>query len=219
VCSLLALKCAAAAEVLIGEMKSRFPSHSILDALGVVYPQYWLQGDCEVSFMKHLNVLKDFYREPKWIGEGVEKRLIPPVLDRYRLESEQPLFKVAMMANSAAALELPPIGTGPGTEIVNPLTKIWRQLDANTSLAKVFPEYIKLAHIAMVHVLGSVEDECAFSSLNFLKDKQRNRLDSHLSLVMGMRAQNVYTLKKFPYDDCFKQWVHSAEQYRYGTVA
>jgi hypothetical protein len=210
---------AAAAEHLIAEMKSRFPSHSVLDALGVVYPQYWQQGDCEVSFRKHLNVLKDFYGEPKWIGEGAEKKLIPPVLDRYRLECEQPLFKVAMMANSAAPMELPPLSSGPGTVIVNPLTKIWRELDANTSLAKAFPEYIKLAHIAMVHVLGSVEDERAFSSLSFLKDKQRNRLDSHLSLVLGMRAQQVYTLKKIPYDDCFKQWVHSAEQYRYGTAA
>jgi hypothetical protein len=33
--------------------------------LGVVYPQYWHQGDCEISFMKHLSVLKDYYGEPR----------------------------------------------------------------------------------------------------------------------------------------------------------
>lgn len=86
-------------------------------------------------------------------------------------------------------------------------------------MAGNFQEYVKLAKIAMVQVLGSVEDERTFSSLSFLKDKLRNRLDnSHLALVVGMHAQDVYTLEDFPYDDCFKQWVHSAEWGRYGTT-
>jgi hypothetical protein len=29
----------------------------VLDTLGVVYPQYWHQGDCEQSFRKLLTVL------------------------------------------------------------------------------------------------------------------------------------------------------------------
>jgi len=29
-----------------------------MDALGVVYPQYWLQIGCEVMFRKHLDVIK-----------------------------------------------------------------------------------------------------------------------------------------------------------------
>jgi hypothetical protein len=88
-----------------------------MDALDVVYLQYMQQGACEVSFLKHLNVLKDFYGEPEWIGEGAEKKLIPSHLDKYRLESEQPLFKVGMMANSAAA-----INSGLGTVIT---TRKW----------------------------------------------------------------------------------------------
>jgi hypothetical protein len=60
----------------------------MLDAMGVVYPQYWCQGDCEQSFRKHLTVLKDYYGEPWWVGTDENKRLIPPVLDRYKLESE-----------------------------------------------------------------------------------------------------------------------------------
>jgi hypothetical protein len=162
-----------------------------------------------------LNILKHFYSEPKWIGKGDEKKLIAPILDRYHLESKQPLFKMAMMANSAAAMELPALGVDP-TQIVNPLTKIWQELNANSSRSKAFPEYIKLVHIVMVHVLGSMEDERVFSSLIFLKDKLRNRLDNHLGLVTGTHAQSVYTLKSFPYDDCFKQWVFSAEHYHYG---
>jgi hypothetical protein len=199
---------AAAAQKLLDELKARFPSVVVLDALGVVYPQYWKQDDCDTSFCKHLNVLKEFYREPKWVGKEGEKRLIPAVLDKYKLESEQPLFKMAMVSNSAWAMEKPPPGFNPHIPILNPLTKLWKQLDANS-----FPEYIKLAEIAMVHVLGSVEDERAFSSLTFLKDKLRNRLDGdHLGIVVGMHGQSVYTLETFPYDDCFKQWVHSAER-------
>jgi len=115
-----------------------------------------------------------------------------------------------MMANAHAAMELPPLNVPPHM-LVNPLTKLWRTLDANTSLGKNFGEYIKVAQIAMVHVFGSVEDERTFSTLTFLKDRLRNKLDHHLALVVGMHTQSVYSLQTFPYDDCFNQWVLSAE--------
>jgi hypothetical protein len=117
-----------------------------------------------------------------------------------------------MKSNAMHAME-PPFDT-------NPLMKLWRTLDANRALVAQFPEYLKLAQIGMVHVLGSVEDECVFSSLTFLKDKLRNRLSAdHLGIVIGMHAQNVYTLENFPYDTCFQSWVLSAEHYRYGLTA
>jgi hypothetical protein len=103
---------------------------------------------------------------------------------------------------------------------VNPVSRLWRMLDANIALAGQFPEYIKLAQIALVHVLGSVEDERCLSSLTFLKDKIRNRLASdHLSVVMGMHGQQVFTLENFPYDDCFQTWVQSAIPLRSRCVA
>jgi hypothetical protein len=209
---------AEAAQKLIDESKARFPSVAVMDALGVVYPQYWLQGDAEVSFRKHLTVLQDFYCEPKYVGTGSAMQLVPPILDRFKLEVEQPLFKVAMLNNAKATMELLPLGSPP-SPMVNPLTKIWRLFDANSTLSKCFPEYFKLAEIAVVHVLGSVEDERTFSSLSFLKDKIRNRLDTNLQLVVGMHGQQIYNLQTFPYDDCFKQWVLSVECYRYGTSA
>lgn len=117
-----------------------------------------------------------------------------------------------MVSNSMAMLE-PPFH-------MNPLTRLWRTLDANIALARQFPKYIKLAQLAIIHVLGSVEDERCFSSLTFLKDKLRNRLASnHHSLVMEMYAQDVFTLQNFLYDPCFQSWVHSAERYYYGILA
>jgi len=55
----------------------------------------------------------------------------------------------------------------------------------------------------MIHVLGSVEDERCFSALNFFKDKVKNRLDANLAVVVGMKAQQVYTLSTFSYEECF----------------
>jgi hypothetical protein len=40
-------------------------------------------------------------------------------------------------------------------------------LNANTALAGEFLEYIKLAQLAMEHVLASVEDEYGFFFLRF----------------------------------------------------
>jgi hypothetical protein len=202
------------------ELDARFPVVAVLDALGIVYPQYWLQGDCETSFRKHLTVLKEFYGEPRHVTRDGVWVHVPPVLESTRLEIEQPLFKMAMLANSPWAMEPPPVGSDASKEVVNPVTKLWRRLDANSALSTSFPEYIKLAQIAMIHVLGSVEDERAFSSVSFFKDKLRNRLDGdHLGLVVGMHNQSCFNLTSFPYDDCFKQWLKSCEFHRISTMA
>ena len=133
------------------------------------------------------------------------KVLISLVLDSLRLETEQPLFKMAMLANSPWAMDPPPVGSNATKELLNPMTKLWRRFDANSALSTLFLEYIKLAHIAMIHVLGSVEDERAFSSISFLKDKLRNRLDGdYLGLVVEKHNQSVFNLTSFPYDECFK---------------
>jgi 2-C-methyl-D-erythritol 4-phosphate cytidylyltransferase len=56
------------------------------------------------------------------------------------------------------------------------LTKLWRIIDDSTMLQHGLSEYLKLAEVAIVLVLGSVEDEYTFSTLSFMKDKLRNRL-------------------------------------------
>jgi len=66
-----------------------------------------------------------------------------------------------------------------------------------------FSEFFKLAKMALVHILGNVEDECTFSTLNFLKSKLRNNLEDHLQLVIGMFSQCIFILENFPYDATF----------------
>lgn len=37
--------------------------------MGIVYMQYWLQADAEVTFLRHLEVLKGFYFSPQPRGQ------------------------------------------------------------------------------------------------------------------------------------------------------
>lgn len=201
---LFGLWCAVAAPQVQYEMKSRFPDHATMDALGVVYPQFWAQGaSAQVSFSKHLDVLKQYYCEPKYIQTTEGQRLIPPVLDQWKLDTQQGMFKTAMMSNWERAME-PPFD-------LNPLTRLWRLLNANSLTNHLFPEYVKLAEIAVVHVLGSVEDERCFSSLGFLKNKVRNSLDEHLPLVVTMFSL-IYSLRTFPYDATYNMWSERAKK-------
>ena len=206
---------AKAAEHVIKEVRSRFPSHNIMDALGLVYPQYWLNGDPQALFRGHLDLVKKQYGESKWIWKGTPEELcILPILDAGKLEEQQHLFRVTMVHNAEFACNMLP------GQLENPLTKLWRSVACNRALVSNFPEFAKLAKIAIVQVLGSVEDERTFSSLSFLKDKTRNRLDNaHLSLVVGMHAQEVYTLKTLPYDACFQQWSAACETMRYACTS
>ena len=115
---------------------------------------------------------------------------------------------MAMIANSQWTMEPLHVGHDVSQGLVNLVTKRWRCVDANLALCTSFLEFMKLSKIALIYVIGSLEDERAFSSVTFLEDNLRNRLDGeHLSIVVGMHNQSVYTLTSLPYEDCFKQWL------------
>lgn len=114
-----------------------------------------------------------------------------------------------LKSNSRATIEQP--------FVLNPLTQIWKIVDASQVLTHSVPKYIKLAKMAVVHVLTSVEDECCFSFLVFLKSKRRTNLDPHLPLAVGMYNYKFFTLETFPYIATFDAWVGPVE--RYGILA
>jgi hypothetical protein len=93
----------------------------------------------------------------------------------------------------------------------NPLTKFWRVVDTSSMLRHGLSEYLKLAEIATVLVLGSVEDERTFSILSFMKDKLRNRLQAHLPLVVSMHGQSFYDINTFSYDLAYSDWKKSTQ--------
>jgi hypothetical protein len=81
----------------------------------------------------------------------------------------------------------------------NPTTKLWGQLASNVIVANKLLEYLKLVELAIIMVLGSVEDERTFSNVNFLKSKLQNQLTIHLDLVVKMFAQKNYHMDSFPF--------------------
>jgi len=78
-------------------------------------------------------------------------------------------------------------------------------VDSNNNLTQNFGEFLKLAEIAMVHIIGSVEDERLFSNVGFLKSKLRNCLDDNIEVVVGMFSQRIFTLENFPYQNIFDE--------------
>jgi hypothetical protein len=79
-------------------------------------------------------------------------------------------------------------------------------MEANSLLRHAFPVYFRLATMALTLVLGSVEDERAFSTMGFIKEKLQNKLVEHLPLFVKMFTQKFYTLRSFSYQEAVDIW-------------
>jgi hypothetical protein len=53
---------------LIKELDGRFLEQIVLNAMGIVYPQYWLQAHVNMIFPQRLEVLKDFFGSQRTYG-------------------------------------------------------------------------------------------------------------------------------------------------------
>ncbi len=89
--------------------------------------------------------------------------MVTPLLDYWGVDAQQVMFKLCMKNNFKAAME--PLFD------LNPLNLVWRIIDASWVFMHFFPKYLKLAKMAIVNVLGNVEDERCFSFFTFLKSK------------------------------------------------
>jgi hypothetical protein len=83
------------------------------------------------------------------------------------------MFKIIMKSNAKVAL-------GP-LNIINPLTKMWKIIFQFTIIFRNISDYVKLTKIAMIQMLGSMEDEQVFNNLDFIKTKIRNQLIDNLA--------------------------------------
>jgi len=54
---------------------------------------------------------------------------------------------------------------------LNPLTKMWCLVTTFRVLSFSFLEYVKLVELAMVQIVGNMEDERCFFTLTFMKSK------------------------------------------------
>jgi hypothetical protein len=59
----------------------------------------------------------------------------------------------------------------------NPMTRMWTCVDSNSLLRHSLFEFLKV--IELVMVLGSVQDECTFSTVTFMKTRVQNHFTTH----------------------------------------
>ena len=149
-----------AATMMVMELESRFPPSEVMDALSIVYPQFLLEPGHEDKLPGHMNTLKQTYGHPRDMSSAPHVYdTSPAVLSAMALDQQFHWFAVAMVNNSPHAMRAVDLH-------VHPLTKLWRALAQSGSLKGMFPEFFKLAEIAMIQV--RVIFLFFFTSLKFL---------------------------------------------------
>ncbi len=165
-----------------------------MDFTRIGYPQYWLQVDNEATFLWHLEILKNFYWNPCPCGEMKEWKsthMVFAIVFSWNLDAQQGLFKLIMKSNAfQSVVEVMVFAFNKANPIViNHLTHMWWLIDASQLLSHVFPKYLKVTNIVMVHVIGFVKDKRCFNSIAFLRNKVCNHLNNHLQLIVDICAQ------------------------------
>jgi hypothetical protein len=69
------------------------------------------------------------------------------------------------------------------SQYYHPLTKMWRIITNYIILVRNILEYVKVTKIAMIQVLGLVEDKWVFNNLTFIKFRIHNHLDCVFSCL------------------------------------
>jgi hypothetical protein len=163
-----------------------------MDAFGFVYLQYWLTSEADDNFEKHLSIIKEYYGHTKKfdnqskgikeVGTSTTKtKEVAPILDIQKLDEQTLIFKITMKGNCHFAMT--------GDLPLNPLTRLWRRVEASCLLRRKLFEFLKVVELVVVIVLGFVEDERTFNTLSFMKNKLKNHLSTHLPVVVGMYGQ------------------------------
>ncbi len=85
-------QCTTTFDLLVIELEQRFPNHELVNAFGVIYPQYQLQANCESTFAIHQNVIKQHYYTPKQLDAS--NSWVYESLSRETLDIQSSLFKM-----------------------------------------------------------------------------------------------------------------------------
>jgi hypothetical protein len=73
-----------------------------MNAIGIIYPQYWLNPLDEETFRGHLTLLKAQFCFEKVIGPLISRVKIPTFLSESKLDLGVSLFKITMQSNHVA---------------------------------------------------------------------------------------------------------------------
>jgi hypothetical protein len=124
-----------------------------------------------ISFFKTIYFFSPRFLTPLRVAppraQDIPKKKHATLLDVRKLDEQESLFICKMESNARKIMD-------DDIKTINPLTKLWQVVENNSMLCHDLSEYIQLAEVAAILVLGSVEDDRTFSTLLFMKDKLRN---------------------------------------------
>jgi hypothetical protein len=63
-------QCRDAAELLIGELDKRFSDFELMNSMAIVFPQFWLQSNCNDLFALHMKTLRGHFGVVRHINRG-----------------------------------------------------------------------------------------------------------------------------------------------------
>ena len=52
-------------EKLVAQLTNQFPATHLMDAFGLIYPQYWNDKETDMNFDHHLKILNEYYKSAK----------------------------------------------------------------------------------------------------------------------------------------------------------
>ena len=205
-----------AARLLIDDIKQRFPPCKLLEALSIMYPQYWHPPSGTPPTDEDFSARLDAERQ---CGAST----VPPVVSTTELKGQAVAYASIMRLASpntiirhmAAVAAAKASGDG---KPPSAMTMLWRHVSGNTVLNSQILAFVKLAKIATVMVTGGVENERDNSNLALIKSARRNSLgEVNLNICMRLYgSKDNFTLQNFPYAAAFKAW--KAERERRGLA-
>jgi len=164
VCQDVKNQCTSIAKGVTLELDKRFPAHELMNATGIVYPQYWVQLEVALMFPMHLQIFKSHYC--CWRLIELDAKSNVGLLGHVLFEQQFSFFMTTMQSNNEVAMKPP--------NDYNPTIRMWKKFVFSVILKDRISENFKLVELAIVVVLGSVENELTFSSITFMKSKLRS---------------------------------------------
>lgn len=157
-------ECEGVAWGLVLGLEKQFPNHEVMIALGVVYSQFWATNTIHAksNFCFHLNVLKATLCVPSKVGQT--RKTILALLSSHNLELQCSHFKMTMIHNFKVAM-------CDFESNLNPMIWLWCKITISPTFKHKLLEYMKLAKMIDVQVLGFVEDKHTFNTFNFMKNR------------------------------------------------
>jgi hypothetical protein len=102
---------------LIVELEKRFWAQELLNAIGVIYLQYWLALKAKATFPGHMALFQTYYEHSKSLGTF--RMFVGPLLNPKILDQQSSFFKLTMQNHFQAAMQ--PLHD------CNPTSRLWER--------------------------------------------------------------------------------------------